>query len=53
MDISIFPNGRLYEMNGEFLRDEGEVLRVLYGLARDRSFSHNFKEYLKINMVKQ
>jgi len=35
LDISIFPNGRLYEMNGEFLRDEGEVLRVLYGLARE------------------
>jgi len=33
LDISIFPNGRLYEMNGESLYDEGEVLRVLYGLA--------------------
>jgi len=35
LDISIFENGRLYEMKGEFLSDEGEVLRVLYGLARD------------------
>ena len=35
LDISIFPNGRLYEMNGESLYDEGEVLRVLYGLARE------------------
>ena len=35
LDISIFENGRLYEMKGEVLRDEGEVLRVLYGLARD------------------
>ena len=35
LDISIFPNGRLYEMNGEVLSDEGEVLRVLYGLAKD------------------
>jgi len=35
LDISIFPNGRLYEMNGEGLSDEGEVLRVLYGLARE------------------
>jgi len=34
-DISIFENGRLYEMKGEFLSDEGEVLRVLYGLARE------------------
>ena len=35
LDISIFPNGRLYEMNGEVLSDEGEILRVLYGLARE------------------
>jgi hypothetical protein len=35
LDISIFPNGRLYEMNGEVLSDDGEVLRVLYGLARE------------------
>ena len=35
LDIAIFPNGRIYEMNGEFLSDEGEVLRVLYGLARE------------------
>ena len=35
LDISIFPNGKLYDMNGESLSDEGEVLRVLYGLARE------------------
>ena len=35
LDISIFENGRLYEMKGEVLRDEREVLRVLYGLAKD------------------
>ena len=47
LDISIFPNGRLYDMNGEHLSDEGEVLKVLYGLAKegkigliDRVFSH-------------
>ena len=35
LDISIFENGRLYEMKGENLYDAGEVLRVLYGLAKD------------------
>jgi hypothetical protein len=35
LDISIFPNGRLYDMNGEHLSDEGEVLKVLYGLAKE------------------
>ena len=34
LDISIFPNGKLYDMNGEGLSDEWEVLRVLYGLAK-------------------
>jgi len=35
LDISIFPNGRIYNMNGESLSDEGEVLRVLYRLAKE------------------
>jgi len=35
LSISIFPNGKRYEMNGENLYDEGEVLRVLYRLAKD------------------
>jgi len=35
LDISIFPNGRLYDMSGESLNDEEEVLRVLYRLARE------------------
>jgi len=35
LDISIFPNGKLYEMNGEGLSDEREVFRVLYGLGKE------------------
>ena len=35
LDISIFPNGRLYDMNGELLDDEDNIFRVLYGLAKD------------------
>jgi len=34
LDISIFPNGKLYEMNGEGLSDEIEVLRILYELGK-------------------
>ena len=35
LDISIFPNGKLYDMNGESLHDEDEVLRILYRLAQE------------------
>ena len=35
LDISIFPNGRFYDMNGESLYDEDEVLRILYRLAQE------------------
>jgi len=35
LDISIFPNGKLYEMNGEGLSDEREVFSVLYSLGRE------------------
>jgi len=34
LDISIFPNGKLYEMNGEGLSNEIEVLRILYELGK-------------------
>jgi len=33
LHISIFENGRLYEMKGENLYDEEEILTILYGLA--------------------
>ena len=39
LDISIFPNGKLYEMNGESLGDVDEVLRLLYGLAKEGQLS--------------
>ena len=35
LDISIFPNGKLYDMNGESFSDEWEVLQILYGLAKE------------------
>ena len=35
LDISIFPNGRLYEMNGEYLDDIDEIWNVLYKLAKE------------------
>ena len=35
LHISIFENGRLYEMKGENLYDEGEILTILYGLAKE------------------
>ena len=35
LDISIFPNGRLYEMNGEGLYNEDEVLNLLYELVKE------------------
>jgi plasmid replication initiation protein len=35
LDISIFPNGRFYDMNGESIYDEDEVLRILYRLAQE------------------
>jgi len=38
LDISIFPNGRLYDMNGETLYDEEDILRVLYRLAQEGKF---------------
>jgi hypothetical protein len=35
LDISIFPNGRLYDMNGEYLSsdDIDELWNILYDLA--------------------
>jgi len=35
LDISIFPNGRLYDMNGEYLSsdDIDELWDILYDLA--------------------
>ena len=35
LHISIFENGQLYEMKGENLYDEGEILTILYGLAKE------------------
>ena len=34
LDISIFPNGRLYEMNGEYLDDSDKIWNLLYKLAK-------------------
>ena len=31
LDISIFPNGKLYDMNGESFSDEWEVLQICMG----------------------
>jgi hypothetical protein len=38
IEISIFPNGKLYDMNGEILNDVDKVWEVLYGLAEDGRF---------------
>ena len=38
LDISIFPNGRLYDMNGESIYDEEDILRILYRLAQEGKF---------------
>ena len=37
LDISIFPNGKLYDMNGESLDYEvlDKVWDIMYGLAKD------------------
>ena len=35
LDISIFPNGRLYEMNGEQLESD-VVWKILYKLGKER-----------------
>ena len=35
LDISIFPNGRLYEMNGENLDDSDKIWNILYELAKE------------------
>ncbi len=34
LDISIFPNGRLYDMNGEYLDDIDKIWNLLYKLAK-------------------
>jgi hypothetical protein len=38
IEISIFPNGKLYDMNGEALNDVDKVWKILYGLAEDGRF---------------
>jgi galactokinase/mevalonate kinase-like predicted kinase len=37
LDISIFPNGRLYDMNGEYLGDEdiNKVWKILYKMGKE------------------
>jgi len=37
LDISIFPNGRLYEMNGEVLEHENvdKIWSIIYSLAKE------------------
>ena len=35
LDISIFPNGRLYDMNGEYLDDMDKLWNLLYRLAKE------------------
>ena len=35
LDIAIFPNGRLYEMNGEYLDDTDKIWNILYKLAKE------------------
>ena len=45
IEVSIFPNGKLYDMNGEVLNDVDRVWEVLYGLAEDGRFGESKQIY--------
>ena len=38
LEISIFPNGNLYDVSGEPLSEVDRIWEILYGLAEDGRF---------------